>query len=152
MSDTTHKNTASYVREEMLGEAAPPSSSVGVVHWVRQNLFADWFNALLTILVLYALYLILPALFKFAIADAVWSGTDRTACATEAQGGVQPNGWTGACWAYVGAFFNQFIYGRYPDSEQWRVNIVFIMFFGGLAPLLMPTAPFKRANIFFMSI
>lgn len=136
----------------MLDESAAPSSSVGLVHWIRENLFSNWFNSLLTLLVIYVLYVIIPPLLDFAFGQAQWTGQDRAACATEPQGGVRPDGWFGACWAYVDAYFNQFIYGRYPDAEQWRVNIVFIMFFGGLAPLLIPSVPGKAANILFMSI
>ncbi|MEM6464041.1 MAG: amino acid ABC transporter permease [Pseudomonadota bacterium] len=152
MSDTTHNPSVSFVRREMLEESAAPSSSVGVVHWVRENLFSNWFNSLLTILVIYFLYLIIPPFVQFAFVESVWSGTDRAVCSTEAQGGVKPNGWAGACWAYVDAYLNQFIYGRYPDAEQWRVNIVFLLFFGGLIPMLIPSAPYKRANILFMCV
>ncbi|MEM9575186.1 MAG: amino acid ABC transporter permease [Pseudomonadota bacterium] len=88
---------------------------------------------------------------NFLFLDAQFTGTDRAACATESQaGGSQPDGWFGACWAYIGAYGNQLIYGRYPDAEQWRVNIAGILFFGGLTPLLMPDAPFKRENLIFM--
>ena len=151
MSDSNN-SSLSFVRQEMLSEAAAPSSSVGLIHWVRQNLFSNWINSLLTVLVIYILYKIIPPLIEFAFVHSVWSGEDRAVCSTEAQGGVRPDGWFGACWAYVDAYFNQFIYGRYPDAEQWRVNIVFVMFFGGLAPLLIPTVPGKAANIFFISI
>ena len=40
---------------------------------------------------------------------------------TVAQGGIQPDGWSGACWAFVNAKFEQFMFGRYPVDERWRV-------------------------------
>lgn len=139
-----------YVREQMVGASPPPASESGVVGWMRKNLFDGWFNTLLTLLAVYLLYLILPGLLSFNFINAVWSGESREACATIAQGGVQPDGWTGACWPYVGAYMKQFIFGRYPDELLWRPILVFVMFIGGLVPLLIPSAPFKRENLIFM--
>ena len=152
MSDKHDTIETAYVRNDMLAEQPAPVTSTGIVRWLRENLFSSIPYSILTLLCLVVLFLILPPVIRFMITDAVWSGADRSACATEVQGGVQPNEWFGACWAYVGAYANQFIYGRYPDAEQWRVNIVGILFFGGLAPLLMPSAPYKRENIIFMVI
>ncbi|MCY6380386.1 amino acid ABC transporter permease [Hoeflea prorocentri] len=152
MAQTSHDTSIAFVREEMVDASAAPVRDIGAIAWLRSNLFSTWYYTLLTLLVLYALYLVIPPLFRFAFVDAVWTGTDRAACTTIGQGGVQEEGWFGACWTYVGAYFNQFIYGRYPDAEQWRVNIVYVMLFGGLAPLLIPSAPFKGANILFMTI
>lgn len=152
MAQSANNTSESFVRQDMLEELAAPSGAIGPIAWIRENLFSNWINSILTILVLYILYSIIPPLINFAFVDAVWTGTDRAACTTGAQGGVQPAGWYGACWAYVDAYFNQFIYGRYPDDQQWRANIVLFMFFAGLVPLLIPSAPFKQANIIFVSI
>lgn len=147
MVDSTQDPSVSYVRREMVPETAAPISSVGVVHWLRVNLFSNWMNTALTLLTAYFIYVVVPPLISFGLIDAVWTGTDRAACSTIAQGGVKPDGWFGACWAYVGANFNQFIYGVYPDDQQWRVNIVFVMFFGSLIPMLIPAVPYKSLNI-----
>ncbi|WP_349364787.1 MAG: amino acid ABC transporter permease [Roseitalea porphyridii] len=152
MSDATAKTDLqiSYVRDQMLPEQAAPAVNRGPIGWMREKLFPSIPQTILTLVCIYVLYLIIPPIIQFFLIDAVWSGEDRAACTTEAQGGVQPPDWFGACWAYVGDYANQFIYGRYPDESQWRVNIVWLMFFGGLVPLLMPSAPFKRENIVFM--
>lgn len=140
-----------YVRTEMLPETPAPSSAQGPIAWIRSNLFPNVTNTILTLLSLYVLYSIIPPIVQFFIIDAVFYGTDRSYCATQVQqGGIQPDGWFGACWAYVGDYANAFIYGSYPDPLQWRVNIVFAMFGLGLAPLLIPTAPYKRWNLLFM--
>jgi len=78
--------------------------------------------------------------------QAVWTGTDRTFCATTVQGGTQPDGWSGACWAFVNAKLDQFVYGRYPLSDRWRPTLVFIMFAALLVPMLMPSMPRKGLN------
>jgi general L-amino acid transport system permease protein len=152
MSDRPQSAEIAYVRHDMLAEQPAPSTSRGIVAWLRESLFSSIPYTLLTLLCLYILYVIIPPIVEFLFTNAVWTGTDRAACATQAQGGMQPDGWFGACWAYVGAYTNQFVYGRYPDAEQWRVNVVAVMFFGGLIPLLVPAAPFKRENIVFMAI
>ncbi len=152
MVDGTQNPSASFVREQMVPETAPPVSSVGLVGWLRANLFSSWMNTILTVAVVYALYVVVPPLINFALVDAVWTGSDREACTTIAQDGVHPNGWFGACWAYVGANLNQFIYGVYPDDQQWRVNIVFLLFFGSIIPMLIPAAPFKVFNIAFFLV
>ena len=143
-------NNNSFVREEMIAAAEPPINTGGVVGWMRSNLFSSIPNTILTLIGAYLLYLILPGTLSWVLFDAVWSGNDRLACATTAQGGELPADWKAACWPYVGAYFKLFIYGRYPDAELWRVNLVLIMFFAGLIPLLMPSAPFKRENLVFM--
>src|SRR5690606_22217429 len=88
----------------------------------------------------------------WAFIDAQWTGTDRTFCATTAQGGIQPDEWSGACWAFVQAKFAQFMFGRYPIAERWRVIVVGIMFVALLVPLLIPRVPRKGLNaiLFFL--
>ncbi|MCB1483009.1 MAG: amino acid ABC transporter permease [Rhodobiaceae bacterium] len=131
---------AGWVRTEMEEVLAAPISDVGLIGWMRQNLFSSIPNTILTLIGAYLIYLLVPPLINFGVVHAVWNGENREACV----------GSHGACWAYVKAYFPQFIYGRYPDAERWRVNLVFLMLAGGLIPLLMPSLPFKRANTIFM--
>ena len=152
MSSTEDEYEISYVRSEMLEEGAPPIRARGVVSWIRLNLFSSWTSSIATLISIYVLYVIIPPFINFVFTNAVWTGTGREACSTQAQGGLQPNGWFGACWSYVDAYFGQFIYGRYPLEERWRVNLVFVLFFGGLIPLVIPRAPFKPANVAFMLV
>ncbi|MEM6664784.1 MAG: amino acid ABC transporter permease [Pseudomonadota bacterium] len=139
-----------YVRTEEVASMPPPSNAVGPVAWIKQNLFSSIPNTIMTLIGVYLLYLVIPPLIKFAIIDAVWTGEGREACATEQQGGVQPNGWFGWCYAFVDAKMGQFIYGRYPFEERWRIDTVFIIGILGLVPLLIPIAPFKTLNTVFM--
>ncbi len=142
-------NEVSFVRSEMIAAAPPPVNNAGVVGWMRQNLFSSVSNTILTLIGCFFLYLILPGTLSWTLIEAVWSGENREACATAVQGGVLENGWSAACWPYVGAYMKLFIYGRYPDAELWRVNLVLFMFFAGLIPLLMPSVPYKRENLIF---
>ncbi len=150
MSSMGDEYDVSFVREEMLDALPPSAADRGVILWMRKNLFSTWANTIATLIILYLLYLIIPPFIEFVLTNAVWYGGGRNVCSTEAQGGIQPNGWFGACWAYVDAYFNQFIYGRYPVAERWRVDIVFLLFFGGLVPLVIPRVPYKAINVVFM--
>ena len=136
----------SYVRMEMINARAAPASEHGIVRWLRRNLFATPLDSVLTIIALLAIVYFLPPMIGWLFLDAQWTGDDRSVCATIAQGGVQPDGWAGACWAFVGSKFEQFMVGRYPVDERWRVWLVAIMFTALLVPLLVPRVPRKGLN------
>lgn len=142
MTDTS----ISFVRQEMLQGQTPPLGERGVVRWVRRNLLATPTDGILTILAILALAWVLPSVINWLFINAAWTGTDRSVCSTVAQGGIKPDGWTGACWAFVNANMNQFIYGPYPIDQHWRVNIVAILFVLLLTPLLIPKIPYKVPN------
>lgn len=136
----------SYVRAEMDADDRPPISEQGVVAWLRKNLFASVPDTILTIVGLIVVALILPRILDWAFVNAQWTGTDRTYCATVLQGGIQPDGWSGACWAFVGSKFQQFMFGRYPLEERWRVMLTGAIFVALLVPLMIPSVPRKLLN------
>jgi general L-amino acid transport system permease protein len=136
----------SWVRTEMALAEAPPRSEAGLGAWVRKNLFATPVDAILTVLGLLFTAWALSQMLGWALFNAQWTGVDRTACLTVDQGGALPAGWSGACWAFVTAKFPQFMFGRYPIEERWRVILTGIIFVALLAPLLIPHAPYKRLN------
>lgn len=109
--------------------------------WARHNLFSTPMSAALTFISFWFLWEIGSALFFWTIWDANFIGDDRSAC-------LQDN--SGACWPFVQAKFGQFIYGRYPELERWRVDLVFAMGALGLTPMLIPSAPFKKPNAAFL--
>ena len=41
----------------------PPIATTGLLGWLRMNLFSSWFNTILTFLVIYFLYQIVPSFF-----------------------------------------------------------------------------------------
>ena len=131
---------ATFVRREMAQSLPPPATEVGILGWTRHRLLSGWPNVLLTLAALYLLWIVVPPVVRFLFIDAVWEGDRREAC-------LGPN--VGACWAYVRANFATFIYGRYPDPERWRVNIVFLLGVVALVPLAIPTLPYKGPNAVF---
>ena len=106
-----------------LPDLPPPTASVGVIGWLRRNLFSSWPNTLLTLLAIYLLASGLPPLLNWAFFSADWIGETREACDSG-----------GACWVFVNARFNTFMYGFYPPAQTWRVDLVF-------GSLLFLTAP-----------
>ncbi|TIV96010.1 MAG: amino acid ABC transporter permease [Mesorhizobium sp.] len=136
----------SWVRTEMaLAQPAPPTER-GAYAWVRKNLVGSVGDAILTILGIAIIAWILPQVLNWAFINAQWTGPDRTVCTTASQGGIQPDGWTGACWAFVNAKFGQFMFGTYPVEERWRPIVVAILFVALLAPMLIPRVPRKGLN------
>lgn len=136
----------SFVRAEMVAAQAAPGRERGLVFWLRKNLFSTPSDTVLTLIGLVIVAIIVPPLINWAFINAAWTGPDRTVCATVAQGGIQPEGWSGACWAFVGAKLEQFMVGRYPVDERWRVVLVAVLFVALLIPLMIPRVPYKAAN------
>ncbi|RCS23133.1 amino acid ABC transporter permease [Phyllobacterium salinisoli] len=135
-----------YVRTEMTHGISPPRGEHGLANWLRTNLFATPVDAALSVLAILVLVWLLPPMINWLFVNAVWTGADRSVCTTAAQGGIQPEGWSGACWAFVDAKFQQFLYGRYPIDERWRVKLVAVLFVLALVPLLIPKVPHKGLN------
>ena len=136
----------SFVRNAMLEPEPAPASQRGAIAWIRRNLLATPKDIVLTVIAIAALAWVLPHMINWLFIQAVWTGTDRTFCATTVQGGTQPDGWSGACWAFVNAKLDQFVYGRYTLAERWRPTLVFVMFAALLTPMLMPSMPRKGLN------
>ena len=110
----------------------PPRLSVGVIGWLRSNLFSNWFNTLLTLLAIYLVWLIVPPLLQWAVFQADWTGTSRADCTSE-----------GACWVFIKQRFDQFMYGFYPEELRWRVDLTVWLVVIGAAPLFVPMMPRK---------
>ena len=132
-----------YVRKEEEPVLAAPLSEVGAIGWLRANLFSSTTNAILTLLGVALVVWIVPPIFRWAFLEAVWDGDSREAC-------IAPG--AGACWAFVKAKFAQFMYGRYPLGERWRVDLTAVLLIAGLIPLAIPRVPFKRENAIFMLV
>jgi general L-amino acid transport system permease protein len=126
----------SYVQNGQSEPLPPPTLVRGPIAWARQNLFSSIPNTILTLIVLYLLYLLIPPLLKFLILDAVWTGADRAACREDMAG--RP---IGACWAFVVDRIGYFTYGAYPVAQRWRVDLWFAMLGFGVAWLLWLKAP-----------
>lgn len=140
MSDTANNPDRSFFRTENIPQSPPPVSTVGVVGWMRQNLFSSPFNTALTLLTLYLLYSVVPPLFEWAFIDSLLQGESNKDC----------RGIEGACWVLVPKRFWQYIYGFYPEAERWRVNLTFILFCLNLLPVLSDRVPGRTFAALFL--
>jgi general L-amino acid transport system permease protein len=130
-----------YVRQEMVAAQPPPPASAGLVGWMRERLFSGPFNSILTVFSALVLALLIWPTLKFMVIDAVWTGSSRADCLAETVGRE-----VGACWPFVAAKFQQFMYGFYPDDQLWRVKLTYALAIVLLVPLLIPRVPYKAAN------
>ena len=96
----------------------PPITRIGVIGWLRANLFSSVFNSVLTIVTLYFLWKIVPAFVRWAFIDSSWN---TTGAACRAAGG--------ACWSIVAKNFRFIIFGFFPYESQWRPLVAMIILF-----------------------
>jgi general L-amino acid transport system permease protein len=121
----------------------PPVKARTPVEWLRANLFSSAGNTITTILCVAFLVWAIPPLVRWLFIDAVWTGDDRTAC-------LAPD--AGACWAFIKAKFGQFMYGRYPLDQRWRVDVALILLVAGALPAAIPRVPYKRQTAVYLLV
>lgn len=97
----------------------PPVTQVGVIGWIRTNLFKGWFNSLLTIIMIYFLWMIVPPLIRWAFIDSLWVST-----------GAECQQSDGACWSIIPANIRFIIFGFYPYDQQWRPLVAMALLIG----------------------
>ncbi len=90
-------------------------SGIKLLEIINKKINTNNFNALLSLLILFVIIKSLPPLLNWFIIDANFSGDSKDACSG-----------SGACWAYIKTWFNRFMYGMYPNEEQWRINLSFV--------------------------
>ena len=77
------------VRQNYLAdEIKPPVTQVGVVGWIRTNLFKGWLNSILTLITIYFLWITVPPLIRWAFIDSLWLSS-----------GAECQQIDGACWS-----------------------------------------------------
>lgn len=133
--------SAAFVRTAFAPSEAPPPDSSSALGRFARSLIASPSNIVMTFVSLAVIALVVPALIRFLVLDATWTGTSRADCLPNA----------GACWPFIWVKLGQFTYGFYPIAERWRPNLVFALGAILLVPLLVPSAPYKRltALLFF---
>ncbi|MBB5223608.1 general L-amino acid transport system permease protein [Amaricoccus macauensis] len=130
-----------WTRTEMLGPEAPPASAVGIVGWMRANLFSTWLNVILTVAALGAIWLLASHIVPF-FAHSVWNASSYSEC-REIVARTWGEGASGACLAVIRERWKQFFFGFYPADYYWRPTLAFILMFVALAPVLFSSLPRK---------
>lgn len=96
-----------------------PVIRIGVVQWIKTNLFNGVVNSILTIVTLLLLYKSVPPFVQWAFIDSLWFST-----ADECRAGA------GACWSLIPANIRFIIFGFYPHDQHWRPLLSMIMLVG----------------------
>jgi general L-amino acid transport system permease protein len=106
---------------------------------INKNINTSNFNAALSLFIIFLLIFCIPPLLNWFIFDANLSGDTKEACTG-----------SGACWVYIKVWFNRFMYGMYPNTEQWRINLSFaiVLAFVGLG-FFMPAKYKKYLTLYY---
>ncbi|NER92000.1 amino acid ABC transporter permease [Moorena sp. SIO3A2] len=88
--------------------APPPELQVNPITWIKKNLFSTWYNSLLTVSVLWFLFVTVKGLITWATTEAQWDV-------------IKDN-------------FRLFFVGTYPATENWRPWLILgiIVFLSGI--------------------
>lgn len=132
----------SFVRTEMLPEKAPPANSVGVVGWLRSNLFSTWLNSILTIVAIFLIFRLLSNVLPWAVVPT-WQGTSLGNCREILHEMGRDGHFAGACWGVIRERWLQLFFGFYPSELYWRPILAFVGLFVALSPILFPERAFK---------
>ena len=101
-------------------ELKPPAASVGVLGWLRTNLFSSWFNSLLTSAILYLLWITIPPFIRWAFIDSLWMSSGKECLAAD----------SGACWSIIPHNIRFIMFGFYPYADQWRPGLAVVLLVG----------------------
>jgi general L-amino acid transport system permease protein len=102
----------------------PPASQIGVIAWLRANLFSSWLNSAVTLLVAYFLVRWILGFVEWGIVNAVWSVPNNQTQACRDMRGI------GACWAVITEKHRFILFGTYPYEEHWRPALCVVLFVG----------------------
>jgi len=116
-------------------------SGIKQLEILNKNINTNNFNAAFSLFIIFLLIFCIPPLLNWFIFDANISGNTKEACTG-----------SGACWVYIKVWFNRFMYGMYPNAEQWRVNLSFtiVLAFVGIG-FFMP-AKYRKYLTFYYTI
>ena len=106
---------------------------------LNKNINSNNFNAFLTLLTLFIIIKSIPPLLNWFILDANFLGNSKDDCTGD-----------GACWVFIKVWFNRFMYGLYPDAEQWRINTAFLILFAVVGVSFFVSEKLKKYFILFL--
>jgi general L-amino acid transport system permease protein len=93
----------------------PPISNVGVIGWIRENLFSSPLNTILTIFIASILWFSVIPFLQWAFIDSCWLPD------------ADCKGTNGACWSIITSNYKIILFGFYPQTILWRPITAIIM-------------------------
>jgi general L-amino acid transport system permease protein len=114
-------------------------SGIRILDNFNKSVNSTTFNAVLTLLIIFVLFKYTPPLLNWLIFDADFVGSAKEDCTSD-----------GACWVFVKVWFKRFMYGMYPNPEQWRINAAFLILFVLVGAAFFVPPKYKKYIILFM--
>ncbi len=98
---------------------SPPITNVGVIGWLKTNLFSTWYNSLLTVIIVAAMSWLIPPLVRWAFIDSLWNSS------AEACRDID-----GACWSVIPQNIKFIFLGFFPSGQEWRPVLAMALLLG----------------------
>ncbi len=114
-------------------------SGVRYLDILNKNINSNNFNALLTLFTIFIIIKSIPPMLDWFILEANFVGNSKDDCTGD-----------GACWVFIKVWFNRFMYGLYPDAEQWRINTAFLILFAIVGVSFFVSEKLKKYFILFL--
>jgi general L-amino acid transport system permease protein len=86
----------------------PPRTSIGIIGWIKENLFSTPFNTILTLIIAVILWFSIIPFIQWAFVDSCW--LPDTNCRET----------NGACWSIISSNYKIILFGFYPQNILWR--------------------------------
>ena len=106
---------------------------------LNKNINSNWFNSILSLIIIFVLIQNIPPLLNWLLIDADFVGTSKEECSRE-----------GACWIFINVWIKRLIYGLYPNPEIWRINLSFLMLIGLVITAFFVPIKIKKYIIIFL--
>jgi len=90
-------------------------SGIKQLDLLNKKINTSSFNAILSLLIIFIIIKSIPPVVNWMFLNANIVGDSKDSCTG-----------SGACWVYIKVWLNRFVYGMYPNDEQWRINLSFI--------------------------
>ena len=114
-------------------------SGVRSLDILNKNINSNNLNALLTLFTIFIIIKSIPPMLDWFVLEANFAGNSKDDCTGD-----------GACWVFIKVWFNRFMYGLYPDAEQWRINTAFLILFAVVGASFFVSEKLKRYFILFL--
>lgn len=114
-------------------------SGIRILDHFNKSVNSTTFNAILTLLIIFIFFKYTPHLLDWLFFDADFIGSSKEDCTSD-----------GACWVFVKVWFKRFMYGMYPNPEQWRINTAFLILFSLIGAAFFVPPKYKKYIILFM--
>ena len=114
-------------------------SGIRILDKFNKRVNSTTFNAVLTLLIIFVLFKYTPPLLNWLFFDADFIGSAKEDCTSD-----------GACWVFVKVWFKRFMYGMYPNPEQWRINAAFLILLALVGAAFFVPSKYKKYIILFM--